>query len=169
MLRAESTFLATLAANGPDPAHASALQIFGQFVGSWDFTWHDIGGEQPIGGTGQWHFGWVLQGRAVQDVWIAYHADGSLYDYGTTIRAYDARTGRWNVAYCSPVRGSLRTFSARMIHDEIVLEGRSADGHLTHWIFSEIRRDSFRWRGEISKNDGVTWTLYEEMKLTRCG
>jgi len=160
-------FLTALSADGPDPALATALQIFGQFVGSWDLTWRDIGGEKPIGGTGEWHFGWVLQGRAVQDVWIAYHADGVLYDYGTTIRAYDQRNDRWNVAYCTPVRGSIRTFTARMIENEIVLEGRSPEGYLTNWIFSEIKRDTFRWRGEISKNDGLTWTLYEEMRLTR--
>ena len=167
MLQAESAFLQALAADGPDTERAEALQIFGQFVGSWDFTWRDVGGDKPIGGTGHWHFGWVLQGRAVQDVWIAYHADGALYDYGTTIRAYDQRNDRWNVAYCTPVRGSIRTFTARMIENEIVLEGRSPEGYLTNWIFSEIKRDTFRWRGEISKNDGLTWTLYEEMRLTR--
>ncbi len=102
MLQAKSTFLTALAADGPDPHNAQALEVFGQFVGSWDFTWRDTGGETPLGGTGQWHFGWVLQGRAVQDVWIAFHADGSLYDYGTTIRAYDPQGDVWNVAYCTP-------------------------------------------------------------------
>jgi hypothetical protein len=94
----------------------------------------------------------VLEGRAVQDVFIAYHADGSLYEYGTTIRAYDPQSGFWNVAYCGPVTGSLRVFTASMIGDEI-----------------EIERDSFRWRGEVSKSNGLTWTLYEEMRLTRRG
>jgi hypothetical protein len=56
------------------------------------------------------------------------------------------------VAYCGPVTGSLRVFTASMIGDEI-----------------EIERDSFRWRGEFSKSNGLTWTLYEEMRLTRRG
>ena len=165
----ESVFLAALAADGPDPGHAHAMQIFGQFVGSWDHTWREFGSEKPIGGSGEWHFGWVLQGRAVQDVFIAYYDDGTLYDYGTTIRAYDPQTQAWNVAYCGPVTGSLRTFTARMVDDEIVLEGRSSDGHLVHWIFSEITPATFRWRGEVSRNNGVTWTLYEEMRLQRRG
>jgi hypothetical protein len=168
MLQAESTFLAALAADGPDAANARVLQIFGQFVGSWDHTWREYG-DQPATGTGEWHFGWVLQGRAIQDVFIAYHADGSLYEYGTTIRAYDPRSGFWNVAYCGPVTGSLRVFTASLVGDEIVLEGQGSDGHLIHWIFSEIKRDSFRWRGEVSKNNGLTWTVYEEMRLTRRG
>ena len=168
MLHAESIFLRSLAAEGPDTAEASDLQIFGQFVGSWDHRWREFG-ERPARGTGEWHFGWVLQGRAVQDVFIAYHADGSLYEYGTTIRAFDPQNRRWNVAYCGPVNGSLRLFTASMIEDEIVLEGQGSDGHLIHWIFSEITRDAFRWRGKISGDHGRTWTLYEEMRLTRRG
>lgn len=168
MLQAESTFLRALAAQGPDAGHPQVLQIFGQFVGSWDHAWREFG-ENPATGSGEWHFGWVLQGRAVQDVFIAYHADGSLYEYGTTIRAYDPQSGFWNVAYCGPLTGSLRVFTASMIGDEIVLEGQGTDGHLIHWIFSEITRDTFRWRGEISKNNGLTWLIYEEMRLTRRG
>jgi hypothetical protein len=166
MLQAESVFLNALAAEGPDSSHAQAMQIFGQFVGSWEHRWRQIG-DHPASGTGEWHFGWILQGRAVQDVFIAYYDDGTLYDYGTTIRAYDPARGLWNVAYCGPVTGSLRTFAARQIEDEIVLEGRGSDGHFIHWIFSEITPTTFRWRGEVSLNDGLTWTLYEEMRLTR--
>jgi hypothetical protein len=141
--------------------------LFGQFVGSWDFSWRDIGGEQPASGTGEWHFGWVLEGRAVQDVWIAYRADGSLYEYGSTVRFYDPQIDGWHVSWQGPVTGNLRTFTARLIEDEIVLEGRSSDGHLIHWIFSEITPKTFRWRGERSENNGLTWSLHEEMRLTR--
>jgi hypothetical protein len=161
-------FLAALAAGGPESGHTQAMQLFGQFVGSWKHTWRQIGGH-PGSGSGEWHFGWVLQGRAVQDVFIAYNDDGTLYDYGTTIRAYDPASGVWNVAYCGPVTGSLRTFTAREIANEIVLEGRGSDGHLIHWIFSEMTPTTFRWRGEVSLNNGLTWTLYEEMRLTRVG
>jgi hypothetical protein len=168
MLQAESVFLKALAADGPDPEHAQAMQLFGQLVGSWEHTWREFS-STPVGGTGEWHFGWVLQGRVVQDVFIAYYDDGTLYDYGTTIRAYDPAKGQWNVAYCGPVQGSLRTFTAREIEDEIVLEGRGGDGHLIHWIFSEITPTTFRWRGEVSQNNGLTWTLYEEIKLKRRG
>ena len=167
MLQAESTFLAALAADGPERRTREYFRSSGS-LSVRDHTWREFG-DQPATGTGEWHFGWVLQGRAIQDVFIAYHADGSLYEYGTTIRAYDPRSGFWNVAYCGPVTGSLRVFTASMIGDEIVLEGQGTDGHLIHWIFSEIKRETFRWRGEVSKNNGLTWTLYEEMRLTRRG
>jgi hypothetical protein len=167
LTQSESTFLKTLAADGPDPVHAQAMQLFGQFAGSWEHTWRFFDGRENASGSGQWHFGWVLQGRAVQDVFIAYNADGSLYDYGSTIRVYDPAQERWNIAYLGPLTQTCRTFTARMVEDEIVLEGRNADGHLIHWIFSEITSSTFRWRGEISENDGLTWRLYEEMRLKR--
>jgi hypothetical protein len=166
MNQTSTTFCERLVADGPDAEYADALNLFGQFIGSWDFTWRDVAGPETTG-TGEWHFGWVLQGRAVQDVWIAYNADGSLYEYGTTIRCYNPLTGTWNVSWNGPVKGNLKTFVARKIGREIVLEGRDSAGHLVHWIFSGISEDAFRWRGEISQSNGITWTIYEEMQLTR--
>ncbi len=162
-----ASFLTALAADGPDAQHAEKLMLFGQFVGSWDFTWRDIGGDDPAKGTGEWHFGWVLQGRAVQDVWIAHNADESLHEYGSTLRFYDPRIDRWRISWNGPVKGNLRAFEASVIGDEIVLEGRNADGNLVHWIFSDVTPMTFRWRGEISNDAGVTWMLNEEMRLTR--
>jgi len=61
-----------LESNGPDPALKEKLDLFGQFVGDWEF---DMVLLRPDGtrpkGDGHWHFGEVLQGRAIQDVWIA--------------------------------------------------------------------------------------------------
>ena len=61
---------AALNAAGPDPAYAEQLRLFGRFVGAWDIEWRgtDRNG-QPATMTGELHFGWVLGGRAVQDVW----------------------------------------------------------------------------------------------------
>ena len=56
---------------GPAAEHADKLMLFGRFVGSWRLEWTgtDTGG-QPATMTGELHFGWVLGGRAVQDIWI---------------------------------------------------------------------------------------------------
>jgi len=48
-----------------------AVQMYDWLVGSWDVTVTDF----PEEGTkyqqqGEWHFSWVLEGRAIQDVWI---------------------------------------------------------------------------------------------------
>jgi hypothetical protein len=61
----------------------------------------------------------------------------------------------------------VKRFLARKVGDEIVLEGKTTDGYLVKWIFSEIDRDSFRWRSEETRDEGKTWTLREEMRLVR--
>ena len=61
-----------LSAGAPLVELSEKLQLFGQFVGSWDaqvFNYKPDGGTQIL--DAEWHFGWVLEGRAIQDVWIA--------------------------------------------------------------------------------------------------
>jgi hypothetical protein len=55
---------------GPQPGHAERLNLFGRFIGAWDVEWHGTGhGGRPATMAGELHFGWVLAGSAVQDVW----------------------------------------------------------------------------------------------------
>lgn len=64
-------FAAVLHANAPNPEHAEALQLYGRFVGNWD---SEIIAHGPDGSChralGEIHFGWILEGRAIQDVWM---------------------------------------------------------------------------------------------------
>jgi hypothetical protein len=67
----EAPMLEALHAGAANEALAPKLRLYGQFVGSWDL---DVEWHAPTGNTvraaGEWHFSWVLEGRAVQDVWI---------------------------------------------------------------------------------------------------
>ena len=57
--------------DGPAGPDAERLQLYGQFVGSWDVTWAGIGADgRPVTALGELHVGWVLGGRALQDVWM---------------------------------------------------------------------------------------------------
>ena len=51
--------------------------------------------------------------------------------------------------------------------DDIVQLGTGADGNPIRWSFSEITPNSFRWRGEISADEGATWRLNVEFTATR--
>lgn len=163
-----------LAANGPIEDRADKLMLFGQFVGDWDvdFTVYEPDGAKQTE-KAEWHFGWVLEGRAVQDVWIVPrrserdHASPIKSDYGTTIRFYDPEIDAWRVVYVSPLQGDLLTFIAREVGDEIVLEGHDPDGSPMRWIFSNITAQSFNWRRVISPDGGKTWRLHKEMFVRR--
>lgn len=163
-----------LGANGPAADRGDKMMLFGQLVGDWEF---DYVGYKPDGSKintkGEWHFGWVLEGRAVQDVWILYgvadRAKGgtpSNLEYGTTVRFYDPKIDAWQVVWNGPMNGNQRTFVARKIGDEIVMEGKS-DSSMLRWIFSEIKPQSFRWRDLGSEDEGKTWRLQEEMFVRR--
>lgn len=169
-----------LFAGSPAPAHARELMLFGQFVGEWEFdsvAYRADGSVQRA--SGEWHFGWVLEGRAIQDVWIfpargsrgemppGYDNAGEYGEYGTTIRFYDPHLSAWRVAWIGPVHANLRTFIARKVGDEIVMEATTGDEPSMRWTFSEITDRSFRWRSVVSDGDGQTWRKTEELFVRR--
>jgi hypothetical protein len=165
--------VAALHADGPTADLADELMLFGRFVGSWDVAWTGVDETgQPARLTGELHFGWVLGGRAVQDVWIVpgrgQPGEGQppMAFHGLTIRFYDRSLGAWRSTWIEPVNGRVRRFVGRSVGEEIVLLSDEDDPQL-RWRFTEITADAFRWRSEISNDDGRTWTFNEDMRLTR--
>jgi hypothetical protein len=163
-----------LTATGPFPDYADKLMLFGQLVGSWDIEgqFFDRDGEVTREWRGEWHFGWVLEGRVIQDVLISPPREGrspeqASSEYGTTLRAYNPKIDGWRVTYVAPVHGGTVNLVAREHGDEIWLEGRAPNNDLYRWTFSEITQNRFRWRGYDSSDEGLTWFLGEEMIVRR--
>ena len=159
-----------MGADGPDPSLRDKLMLFGQFVGDWEI--YEARFRQP-GGTwvkmrGEVHFGWILGGRAVQDVWMG-SKEGSkeVILAGTTIRFYDPKIDAWHSTWISPFKEFVKLFIARKVNDDIVLEGKTTKGYQEKWIFSEITPNSFRWHSEETHDSGKTWELTEEMRIRR--
>jgi hypothetical protein len=157
----------TLLANGPAPEHRDALMLFGQFVGDWVFDgveYNTDGSRQTD--RGEIHFAWILQGRAVQDVFIENERSDTMPKlYGTTVRLYDPVTDRWLVTFTDPPHRTMRMLVGGKVGDEIVLEGTTTTGTPVRWIFSEITNDRFHWHGERSTGSG--WRTYEEFTAHR--
>jgi hypothetical protein len=122
--------------------------------------------------TGGLYFGWVLDGRAVQDVWIVPGRDqGGRTDpcngfHGSTIRFYDPSLDAWKSTWIEPFKGVVRRFIGRSEAGDIVLLSDEETPQL-RWRFTEITDNSFVWLGETSLDNGVTWELEEEMRATR--
>ena len=172
MATSEAESIKGLAASGPAPDLAARMNLFGQFVGDWecDTVLIDRDGKRTSGKC-EWHFGWVLEGKAIQDVWIARYGDpkpGSPADaYGTTLRYYDPQQDNWRVIWISALSKSVQMFTAKQVGDEIVLEGKNEQGHRYRWILSDITPRSFHWRSVGSPDDGATWILGQEMSVRR--
>ncbi len=161
-----STVMSLLAADGPVEGLADRLMLFGRFVGAWDVTSTSF---RPDGTRreqlGEWHFAWVLGGRAVQDVLFEKESPERC---GTTIRAYDDHSDSWSVSWVGPVWHEFFHLVARAVGDRIVLEGAGTDpSRRVRWSFNEITDDSFLWRGEASLDEGETWMLEQEIRARR--
>jgi hypothetical protein len=162
-----------LAASGPNPELGSGAAAFARFEGSWDIYcvyFDEQGKAQPI--AGEWHFGWVLAGRAVQDVIYFYPAGGRPKDPdqlrgGTTVRVYDPKSGQWTITWNNASKGWAVKLRGGPVDDRIVLTGTDIDGSALRWTFYDISADRFLWRGEISKDDGATWRVEQTMTVTR--
>ena len=115
-----------LHADGPAADRAGNMGLYGWLVGSWDLDVTEI---QDDGSTlrrpGEWHVGWVLEGRAIQDVWIVpprgtrEHTDAAAHRnyYGTTLRVYDPRIDAWRIQWTDPVVQAVdRNFKTLFCH-----------------------------------------------------
>ena len=167
----DDALLRFLSADGPRPEHAEQLESFGRLAGSWDLEMTALdpdGSSQNF--TGEWHFGWVLEGRSVQDVLITRSAEGEVVGYGSTVRSFDARRGVWWVVWQDPLAGEFAVLLGRPDRDRMVLDGQwniADDGRAFRWTFSNITAASFEWTSEVS--DGDTWRLRERFMARRRG
>jgi hypothetical protein len=159
-----------LGADGPEPNLKEKLMLFGQFVGDWNIVearYTQADGTEVIM-KGEVHFGWILDGTAVQDVWMGCRkGEEKLILFGTTIRFYDPKIDAWRSTWISPIKGLVKIFIARKINDEIILEGKTVEGYPERWIFSQITPNSFRWHSEETHDNGKTWLLTEEMQIQK--
>jgi uncharacterized protein len=163
-----------LLAAGPQPDLAEQLHLFGQFVGDWEAEWtgYPADTSERQTGTGEIHFAWVLDGRAIQDVWIfpSRHEQRQgqpLEEWGSTLRLYDPKLKRWTICWATPLNAAIRLMTARAVGEEIWVEGSNLKGQLLRWIFSQITPHSFHWRNVVSEDDGQTWRLQEELEARR--
>jgi hypothetical protein len=173
-MNSNSAMIDALRSNGPRPELAAKLQLFGQFVGSWNveiINYKSDGSREVV--HGEWHFGWALEGRAIQDVWIApkrslrTESKSVSGDYGATVRFYDSKIDAWRSTWIGPVKGYVLPFIARQIGEEIVLEGTFESGKSRKWIFSDITSESFNWRAIESDDGWLTEQKVQEMLARR--
>jgi hypothetical protein len=160
-------FVEALRAEGPVPERARRMGLYEPLLGSWDVDVVDYEADgSRRTARGEWHFAWVLEGRAIQDVWICPRRSErdartplAGNRYGTTLRVYDPERDVWHVTWINPVSGVRNMLVGRREGDAIVQEGVDDDGTRIRWTFDRITRDAFHWKGEASADAGKTWRL----------
>ncbi len=161
--------ITTLPALGPHPSLGDQARVFDRFVGTWDCDYGFFNDDGSVRHTsGELKFGWILDGRAIQDIWISYPKKGANErGIGTSIRFYDSKSKMWQVVFVSPAYGALVSVKGGLEGNQIVLRGVDEEGSALRWSFNDIQADSFIWQGEKSRDGGKTWKLEEEHHMKR--
>jgi hypothetical protein len=128
---------------------------------------------------GEIHAGWVLEGRALQDVWMLPRRAERRPDapprqlpvtgnwYGTTLRVYDPGIDAWHILWNNPLTQLYTRQVGRACGADIVQEGRHESGALMRWSFTKIKPESFHWLAEVSADGGASWRLQVEVLARR--
>jgi hypothetical protein len=158
-----SSFIDALHTDHPAQDRADKMSLYGWLIGDWEMqaVIHPDDGT-PHTGRGEIHFGWVLEGRAIQDVWIL---PGVFH--GTTLRVYDPGLDAWHILWIDPLRQFYARQLGRPRGKDIVQEGTDDAGRTIRWSFIDITSHSFHWLGERSADRGATWQLQADFHARR--
>lgn len=140
-------FLKSLISESKNDKLPEEFNFFGKLIGSWKIEYIDNGNSKSM--KGEWHFSWILEGMAIQDVIIL-----PDFEYGTTLRVYNPKTHAWDVAY--GFTGKIMRFEARKMGDRIVLT--NLENERRKWVFAKIEDDKFHWQ-DISVKDEGEWQV----------
>ena len=161
-----------LKAVGPHPSLGDQAKVFGRLVGTWDVEYTDFSKEGKITHrSGELIVGWVMDGRAIQDIWIVNpwgaHKEREVY---TDLRYFDPKSQTWPATFIDPEHASVARFTGGPAPDDrIVLDTPDLGEKDTRWSFNDIRPDSMVFRDEASGDGGKTWRLQSEYHMRRRG
>jgi len=164
-----AAMIRVLGSANPNPSLGEEAQTFDRLIGSWDA---DFSFPQADGTVrhkkGELHFGWVMDGHAVQDLWIGYPTgEQKERTIGTTFRFFDTKLKQWRIVFINPQFNYVVTTQGGREGDRIVLRGSDSDGLPIRWTFREIMPQSFHWTGEKSHDGGNTWVLEQDHHMKR--
>jgi len=159
-----------LNATSPHPSLGDQAEVVGRLVGAWDVEYtHFAKDGKTTRRTGEFIVGWVMDGRAIQILWIVdpsgTRKDREVY---TNLHWLDPKSRAWRSAFVDPEHGSVARFTGGPVgHDRFVLETQDFGSTLARWSANDIRPDSFVWRDEGSSDGGKTWKLQAEYQMRR--
>ena len=172
-----ASFAQVLHATDPDKEREAKLSLYAWLVGDWQMTVTTMTENAPTRtGHGEIHAGWVLQGRAIQDVWMIPRFQdrkpgievlpGAGNWYGTTLRIYDPNLDAWRILWNDPATNFFTQQVGRARGRDIVQEGPDPRGGTMRWTFTEIEEDSFHWTAERT-TDGKSWRQEVDIRAKR--
>lgn len=161
--------VAALGAAAPHSSLGDHARVIDRLIGTWDVEYTDF----PKSGkvmhrTGELIFGWVMDGRVMQDLWPDPSVAGKDREVYTDLFYFDPKTDAWLVASVDPEHPSVARLTGRAAGDNgLVLDSRDFGDKDTRWSFDDIRPGSFVFRVTDSNDGGKTWRLQSEYHMSR--
>lgn len=145
---------------------------FGKFIGKWNLDLIIINPDgSNIKYKGEWHFHRILQGRAIQDIWIipglTSNKVNEFHEFGTTVRTFNPKTNKWKAVWIGPIQNQLFVFDIEDNNEQIILTEMNNPNLEMKWSFFDISKNSFKWKSEVKINEHNNWFTNYHMKLTR--
>lgn len=118
---------------------------FAPLIGDWVFHYHEPGGRDL---KGEWFFRSVLEGTAIEDIFICPSRDTKDTDphpdaeYGVAVRMYDPVRRCYDMTYVC-TKYTIR-LEIRKEQGKIVCTSLSEPAN--QWVFSEITETAFHWQ-----------------------
>ncbi len=148
-------FFEALKSERKNTALPEELNYFGKLIGSWQIKYVESDNSLLI--KGEWHFSWVLEGMAIQDVIIL-----PDYEYGTSLRIFNPATHAWDIAY--GYTGKIIRLEARKQNEMIVLTYTGDENR--KWVFTSIDDEKFHWQN-VTVTDTGEWHINAEIYAER--
>lgn len=165
--------ISELQAQGPHPSLGGGARSLARLVGNWSiaYSFHRKDGTVKHQ-TGSYFAAWVMDGRAIQDVWTVDPHDGRTdREIYTTLHYLNPKSGTWYATFIDPEHASVARFTGKVGQDGriVILThdlGDKAD-QTNRWSFIPSSANSLTFRDEQSSGDGKAWRLLEEDQFTR--
>lgn len=152
-------FVEALLSNGDSGLIPPEYDWYAPLIGDWNFDYYDSLGckskTEKRHVKGEWLFRRVLRGAGVEDLFIC-PSRATLdtdrepdAEYGAALRMFNAERKCYDMVY---------TCARYMTRLEIHKSGENIECHVLNkrekWVFSDITKDTFRWRNMNQCEDG---------------
>lgn len=167
-----AVFLSAMCISDVVHAQPAGLQKIDFFIGAWDLNTTSI---QPDGsfakGRARSEVSYILDGWAMQDNFLLLGQDEQVIFRGTSIRSFNAQTGKFQIVWVMPGYNGITDISAEWTDGKLISTGKGYDGggeFLERFEYYDITDDSYKFRMDRSYDGGNTWIEnFSRLEATR--
>lgn len=131
---------------------------FAPLIGDWDFDYYDhYENDEPRHVRGEWLFRRVLEGAAVEDLFICPSREERVSnpqpdgEYGVALRIFNPNKKCYDMIYSANAYITRLTFEK----ENGMLVGTPDYDANARWIFKDITEDTFHWQNITLMKNGV--------------